>query len=313
MARGRTALLIPLVASSAFMIAGPGTAHQGEVVFPIYELSTADLPDLHDRTLEDWEAVLPNASLTQNDFIWSLNIASSVSVEDLAFRVFLAWHGASQKIYMGIERIDDIYLPFEEGSAGNGRTSLMVDGDHSGGKYWFFEQDGYSEDESKSLFGAQAQEYVAEVEAPEDRTLRVASWATWANEPPWADIGTFQQGESPNYSVVELAVTAWDDLDWRGPELSRRSVLRAGRFIGFNVVVMDFDIVNTPDGTYRLGRQAFSDKVADGSFSHSGFAENFVDGELIPCNHGDCGSVPDEPTAVRLDSWGRIKAGLSVD
>ena len=58
--------------------------------------------------MEDWDEVLPYASLDHNDFVYSGNFVDEVDLEDLAFRVFLAWHHASQEIYMGIEIIDDV-------------------------------------------------------------------------------------------------------------------------------------------------------------------------------------------------------------
>ena len=70
-------------------------AHLGQVVYPIYELSTRDLPDLHDGSLEDWEAVLPSASLTHSDFV--RDYGRPVDPSSLAFRVFLAWHDASHR------------------------------------------------------------------------------------------------------------------------------------------------------------------------------------------------------------------------
>jgi len=39
-------------------------------------------------------------------------------------------------------------------------------------------------------------------------------------------------------------------------------------------------------------------------------ADDFVDGELIPCHRGDCGSAPPRVSAVRMDSWARIKASF---
>ena len=130
--------------------------------------------------------MLPLASLDHNDFVWRGNTQTvAVDAEDLAFRVFLAWHAASQRIYIGIERIDDVYVALEEGFAGNGDTTFMIDGDHSGGQYWFFEQEGYSEEESKRLFSAQAQTYTAAPEQIDGQLLHISSWATWAQEPPW--------------------------------------------------------------------------------------------------------------------------------
>ena len=38
-------------------------------------------------------------------------------------------------------------------------------------------------------------------------------------------------------------------------------------------------------------------------------ADYFVDGLLVPCAVEDCSGSP--PSAVRADSWGRIKAGFA--
>ena len=109
--------------------------------------------------------------------------------------------------------------------------------------------------------------------------------------------------------MVEFAVTAWDDLNWEGPEHSRRSVLEAGRIIGLQVLVYDQD----SDNDLEIFSLAISTVTAEATprsttFTHDLFADNFVDGLLIPCDRGDCGSVPPGGTAVRTDSWGRIKA-----
>ena len=218
----RTASIAALLAVA---LAGTAGAHQGDIIYPIYELPTADLPDLHDGTLEDWEEVLPGASLDHLDFIsWGdggpTTLGPPINPDDLAFRVFLAWHSASQRIYMAVERLDDVYM--REGA------QLMIDGDHSGGQFWFFEVEGYSEAESERLWESQAQMYSV---SPEEVGARLTTGASgrWTLDAPWAEAGAFQQGEGPNYSVVELAVAAWDDLDWHGPEVSKRSVLEAAR------------------------------------------------------------------------------------
>ena len=63
----------------------------------------------------------------------------------------------------------------------------------------------------------------------------------------------------------------------------------AGNFIGFSVIVDDFDRVDDSDRanfsnvTYHLALPVVhaAEKI------HSLFADNFVDGELLPCFHGD--------------------------
>ena len=75
-------------------------AHIGGLVFPVYELATFDLPDLHDGTLEDWEDVLPGTSLTHDDFA-PLNVSDGAGIDpaDLAYRTFMAW-SSSEKCTM---------------------------------------------------------------------------------------------------------------------------------------------------------------------------------------------------------------------
>ena len=286
-------------------LAGAASAHFGDIVYPIYELPTSDLPDLHDGTLEDWEEVLPNASLNHNEFQLLGGPGEGIDPSDLACRVFLAWHHASQRIYMAVERLDDVYLdPSVERDA---LTALMVDGDHSGGQFIWW-GDAYSEEERKRLNEAQAQLYsVGPEPIIEDRLLVGGSWARpLVSLPPWATVGGFQYGESPKLSVVEFAVTAWDDLDWRGPELSTRSDLEAGKTIGFWVWVFDKDERPVDGGIYALPEPIMFEEAPTGSSNHF-FAENSVDGELTPCYQGDCSGAT---TAVSQDSWGRIKASF---
>ena len=313
----RTAPLGMLAALLTVVLAEAAGAHLGDIVYPIYELPTSDLPDLHDGTLEDWDEVLPGASLDQNHFVaqvWGAGghptLGPPIDPSDLAFRVFLAWHSASQRLYMAVERLDDYYRPpsldFPHNDAS---TQLRVDGDHSGGQYAFF--DGWDTDmeESKRFGWAQAQMYQVSPESIDDRLLLVMPWHAWATFPPWADAGGFQQGELPNLAVVEFAVTAWDDLNWEGPEVSKRSVLEAGKIIGFQIVVQDDDQGND-SANYTLAISTTEGGSSSGSFTHDSFADNFVDGELIPCHRGDCGSASPGVSAVRMDSWGRIKASF---
>ena len=153
---------------------GAANAHLGDNVYPIYELPTSDLPDLHDGTLEDWEEVLPDASLDHNDFQRNnAGITGTVDPDDLAFRIFLAWHSASQRIYIAVERIDDVYL-----DPGEGGAMLAIDGDHSGGQYWFLGED----EESRRLNESQAQDYGVWLDGEGGRLSQSWPWI-WTAEP----------------------------------------------------------------------------------------------------------------------------------
>lgn len=301
-----------LAAGMVVALCGAAGAHIGNLVFPVYELATIDLPDLNDGTLEDWEDVLPGTSITHDDFApLAVGDGAGINPEDLAYRTFMAWSSSENRIYAAIERVDDVYINTYEGGDLTGlwrfdSIEVMIDGDHSGGSY---NGPGLGEDltdeELKLLSNFQAQQWVAVAESPDGRILGYqGNGQGWVSLPPYADAGGYSEGESPNTSVIELAITAWDECNWAGPELSRPTRLVGGNFIGFQFSIPDFDTeAGAYHGFHTLSGQPNTWREAD----------NFVDGELLPCDTGDCGADTDrplEPTAVEDDSWGRIKASF---
>jgi len=279
---------------------GESNAHLGDRVFPIWEIPSADLPDLYDGTLEDWEAVLPGTSLDYHDFV-NL-IPKRTDPSDLAFRVFLAWHSASQRIFVAIERLDNVLISEAD------QMAVRIDGDHSGGRYAYW-GDEFSEEEIKRFSHSQAQAYRIWAYSPEGvHLIHAGAAAPWVIWPPWGDAGGFQGGEAPSYSAVEIAITPWDDLNWEGPGSSRRSRLEGGKIIGLDISVTDVD-EPLKDGSAPLQNGY---RLASGGHLQGGagiWADEFVDAELIPCNVGDCGALPNI-SAVRSDPWGRIKTSF---
>ena len=85
---------------------------------------------------------------------------------------------------------------------------------------------------------------------------------------------------------------------------STLSELVAGKIIGFHIAVMDFD----GDSDRKVG---YPESVHSFNGVQSCFmdAGDFVDGMLIPCGVAGCGPYGGD-SAVRVDSWGRIKASF---
>lgn len=323
----KKSLILILAGCFAVALSSKAGAHIGTKVYPMYELATSDLPDIRDNSISDWEDVLPGASLDQNEFA-PLNVAegAGINTADLAYQVFFAWNSASQHVYMAIRRVDDKYV---NTYAGGSLTDLwrydsiefMMDGDHSGGAYNGFDANIYSAEEIKLLSNFQAQQYVAIAESPDGRQLGYqGSGQDWVTVPPWADAGGYAEGESPSTSVIEMYVTAWDELNWQGPALSKRSTLAGNKVVGFQISVPDFDTVCEGCAAPVTVTNSDGTQTTSVPSSYHGFhtlsgqpntwrlAENFVDGQLIPCKTGDCGAAP--ITAVETDSWGRIKASF---
>lgn len=296
-----------LIACLAFA----GAAGAQQAIYQIYELATSDLPDLYDGTLSDWEDVLPGTSLTQDDFApLAVNDGAGINTADLAYQMYMAWNSADQRIYVCIKRVDDVYVNTYEG--GNPQdmwmhdgAEFMLDGDHSGGDYNGFDANVVGEEQAKLLTGYQAQQYVMLPESPDGLLIGSNTSASgWATSKPWAEAGGFAEGENPTTSVIEAAVTAWDELNWQGPEFSKRSTLAANKIIGFQISIMDWDYT---DADNRMRYHAFH--TLSGLANTWRMADNFVSGELVPCTGGDCGATPNQ-TAVSAESWGRIKAAL---
>lgn len=296
----KTFALLPVI---GLIAASPSTAHVGDTVYPIYELPTSQLPDLYDGSLDDWEDAVPGATVDYRDFVTISGVGESapVSADDLAYRFFLGWHGPTRRLYLAVERLDDVYVNQYDGEVGDmlrhdGGIELMVDGDHSGGPY-----QGLSDDSTRFKL-SQAQQYIAIAESPDGQLLTVAfePRLAWAARPPYAEAGGFTLEGIPSLTFIELYVTPFDDLNALSPDQSVPSKLAAGRIIGFQLSVPDFD---TKPGEYR---GYFTVAGQTGTWRD---ASLFADGLLLPCDVEDCGSAP--PSAVAANSWGRIKAGFS--
>lgn len=289
-----------LAVSLAIATTGQARAHTGNRIFEIWELPTADLPDLHDDTLEDWEENFPGLPLDYHHFTNLVNRAEDPA--DLAFRVFLAWHNASQTLYMAVECVDNQLT-----SQGD-LLDVRIDGDHSGGRFLYWGEE-LSEEEMKRLNESQAQRYGVWEYSPEGFRQRHSGAAEhWATQPPWNDVGGFQIGEAPSHAVVEMKITSWDDLNWVGPEQSRRSELKGGRIIGLDLWLSDIDEWLSED-PQRANVQNWYRLAPNDPSDHGFSASYFVDAELIPCQVGDCSEAP-KASAVQSNTWARIKASF---
>ena len=302
--------IVILVGALCFVLglADNASAHGGDRTISIFELPTEDLPDIRDGTLDDWEEVLGDNYLTHDDFI-AMEVGSGDPIDpaDLGLKIYLAWNSAAQQIFVGWERVDDEYVNTYEGGDVfdtwmQDGVEFYVDGDHSGGPYYVGWDDSPDADQLKDRVGRQAQSYYSIGSVPDDVYLGINSAAkTWVVFPPWGDGFGTNFGSEPTTSIIEVQVTAWDDLDWRGPDQSTRSPLVADKILGFDMLVEDHE--PTPasySGFYGLA----------GITGGYGNADQLIHAELVPCDTGDCGSAA---TAVEASSWARIKSSFRAE
>ena len=283
-------------------------AHVGDVVYPIFELTDADLAqlDLHDGSIADWELLLGAPTLTRDDAFRPVLVPNCESCsaealpapEDLDFAIWLGWHQRSNRLYFAAERFDDVTL-----FATREKFELRIDGDHQGDTYvdWAYIthcHTSWTDDcDPNSRVDHLAQTYsvfpYAFPSKGDDWTVYWVDWdpGDWVSRPPYAD-GSSQvdTSASPTSWVTEFYVTPFDSLIYHNPFGSRVSLLSAGKVIGFDVAVLDGD--DDSDGSYDY----FS---LSGDYDAYDHARLFVDGLLV-------GKA--SPTQIEQSTWGRIKA-----
>ena len=292
----------------------PSASHQGERLYVIPEITEEMVTgiDLHDASINDWEDLLGEPSLTLLDFVpHPRSEIQQLDLADLDFRIWLGWNERTNRIYVGAIMSDDVYVNEYEPDGRWGYLSnhdvlnLALDGDHSGGR-WAPEGTAIDTPEQQLFFNQQAQNYAAISYVKEGSTVSLPPTTYWWSDdwmvtPPYAEGGGGVYGENPVFWVVEFAVTPFDRMLWNDPGESLVSELKAGKIIGFDMWVGDRDRGpgSNWEDLYALNVPPEPDANAD----------LFLDGLLL-----GAGATPGEGGSVVEDvSWGRIKAALEFE
>ena len=226
-------------------------AHQGDRIFPIYEITDdmLELIDVKDGRIGEWEE-LWEPSLTTLDFTREVfdrtgnrSEAETVSNDpsDFDFRMWMGWNDTNNRLYVSAQVADDIHVRERTGNHSLDYMYFHVDGDHSGGQYSYFTGDQYRDNL------AHAQTYTAPFIFQPELSLGLSYNSfgepyefAWAGELPFAYGGDGADGENPVVWTVEFFITPFDVLDY-DPENSMVSELKRGKVIGFYISVGDFD------------------------------------------------------------------------
>ena len=283
-------------------------AQESERLYPFVELTDADLAqiDVTDGSIDEWVDLLGEPTLTALDFQTDPDRAP-YDPADMDYRVWLAWHGATHRIYVAVERSDDIYINNYDGSDAecvsmwghDSSVMFSVDGDASGGKFHFYLEEIKDDEERQLLNDQHAQNYNAlgDISGSGSHVCLGGSRAKegWFNLPPYAEGGGASFGEQPTLSVTEFYVTPFDRLIWNSPEESVVSTLSRGSLIGFYLAIRDYDV----EGELAEGNHFI---VGQDYWSDTTNTDGFARGLLV----GPGGEIPD--SAVESLTWGRIKA-----
>ena len=288
---------------------------------PVYEVGAGELSI--DGSLEDWQRLSIPSVVTELDFV----VLSYVTHEpttppralDLTFDGRLAWSADPSRIYAAFEIVDDEYLESPHPDAAQGIypnrfgdvVSLGVDGDSGGGQYaaihgwnhmgpgcpYYIERGEW--EKCVELFNgriAQSWEVYAGPDGFSAWNGNITYWWERWDIDPWpldrsltAAAGRIETGVS---TTIEMMVSPFDTMDFRGPEYSTPSRLSAGQTIAVGIQVTDHDH-EEPAYLYLLGNPEYPLYRA----------ESFADAVLVPA---------DRRTTVEETTWGRLKGSTAA-
>jgi hypothetical protein len=284
-------------------------AHKGDRIYPFYELTDEDLLsiDVNDGSVGDWLEVVGDPALVLSDFAPS-SLWASYDPSDFDYRIWLGWNQAANRIYVAMERTDDIYVNKFNRNGSQSYSRLMqfhdssinfwVDAAHRGGP--FFLSSITDPEERLTLLNQKIQFYTAIAEVFDEGPL-IELWQTaqsakgWFSSPPYMEGGGRIFGEGPTVSITEFYVTPFDFFIWNDQENSEVSLLYPGKTIGFAFQLSDYD---TGPGERKSGHSVPVESLVTG--------EDFADGVLL----GVGGVIP-EDTVVESGTWARIKAAFA--
>ena len=250
-------VVLALGAAVLLATAWPSPLSADRVLFPFTELSDEDLSriDLHDGYLYDWQHVLGEPTFTARS-AWvgqGKSWTPHYDPSDLDFRIWLAWHDATNRLYFAMERIDDDYGNAYDGTSGSmsnhdGFMLVVVDGDRSGGRSFIYDFSHMTETEQASAEVRHHQDWEALAEthgAGSHLFMHYQEYGDWCTRPPYADGGGRHFSLNPGVDLLEFYITPFDLLSFGGPDHSQVSDLYPGKRIGISLLISDRDANGT--------------------------------------------------------------------
>jgi len=231
-------LTLPLAAASA----GP----PNKTTYKIYQFAPDQLPKI-DGHPGDWDVVPAKFTIDGSHLMDTvMGQGKNMDPRDLAVEVKVAWSEKTNRLYFLYKVFDDMHnFNFARGDI----FEVVVDADHSGGRYHSFDDvDAKTEARLKSTT---AQNY--HIFTP---PAKGKAWAwvwgeqQWLIEKPWAEHAykyDFKFKEAGEL-YLEFYITPFNYASFRGPKYSALHKLVPGETIGLSWAVLDYD---EDDGRYE--------------------------------------------------------------
>jgi len=243
-------------------LASADAHHPKGVNYKIFQFSEAAIPTI-DGDPSDWN-VVPDSYMIDGSHLMDtvMGKGTNLDPEDLAVEVRVGWSSETNRLYFLYKMYDDMHnFNFERGDI----FEVVVDADHSGGRYHSFDDvDAKTEQRLKSTT---AQNYHIFTPPAEGKAWAWV-WGTqqWLIEKPWAEHAFSKykfQFKQPGLLYLEFSLTPFNYASFRGPEYSAPHKLIEGETIGLSWSVLDYDEDNQQyEGFWNLSHHTRMDYTA---------------------------------------------------
>ena len=236
-----------IVLGLAVCLSGDVEGHlPADFTYFAFQFADTYLPAI-DGDLSEWD-IVPNAYMIHGEDLHNAlhgRPARRMDPTDLALRSFCGWNDSLNRLYFMAEISDDIHQTDRTDPQCNWMDDcweIVIDANHSGGRHAWFSD--LTEEESKRLEGSQGTHYIVAEPPIQGVDFTSGNASTWTSEPgEWFDIGWDFTGDEFGESTYyyELFIYPFDDLNWKGPDVSVHHDLREGEIIGVGWSFADFD------------------------------------------------------------------------
>ena len=251
-------LWLPVLVSS---VCARGHYPKG-VTFDVYQFPDDALPVI-DGDASDWKIVPKRLMIDGSHLADTVRgKGTNMDPKDLAVEVTVGWSPKKNRLYFLYKMYDDMH---NFNAARGDIFEVVVDADHSGGRYHSYEDvDARTEARLKSTM---CQNYHIFTPPAEGKAWTwVWGEQQWLIKKPWAEAAyRYDFGfKEPGVLVLEFFITPFNYASFRGPAYSAVHKMEAGETIGLSWSVLDYDEHDDRyEGFWNLSHHTRMDYTAD--------------------------------------------------
>ena len=254
--------LFILLTSSAHAHYPPG------VEYKVFQFPADKLPKI-DGDPSDWD-IVPKDYMIDGSHLEDTVMGHGAKMDpaDLAVEVTVGWSPVTNRLYFLYKMWDSFHnFTRVKGDLHGDIFEVVLDADHSGGRYHSFE-DVTPEVEAKLMSTTCQNYHIFTPPAPEEGRPWAWVWGTqqWLVDKPWSEHAfkySFKQGEAGEL-ILEFSITPFNYASYLGAGRSALHLLIEGEVIGLSWSVLDYDEDDDKYvGFWNLSHNTRMDSTAD--------------------------------------------------